>query len=210
MSEQPSGALGSGDPGRGIVAPATDPQALKTTRYRPAFHRAADFRCAKSPRVQGFLTGDYQRFAKTNYCKALILPNPDDETGIWGYYTLSPYKIEPQELSRKQRGAFRGSLPIPMILVGFMGKDDSAPPRLGEALLVVTARRVYRSDDTAAASLILESEGGPGTRLYEWYGDTMKFEPIRRPDPNKKKSMIETGVLFCPLASLIPEEWPGN
>jgi hypothetical protein len=38
----------------------------------------------------------------------------------------------------------------------------------------------------------------------------MKFEPIRRPDPNKKKSMIETGVLFCPLASLIPEEWPGN
>jgi hypothetical protein len=79
-----------------------------------------------------------------------------------------------------------------------------------EALLVVTARRVYRSDDTAAAALILESEGGPGTRLYEWYGDTMKFEPIRRPDPNKKKSMIETGVLFCPLASLIPEEWPGN
>jgi hypothetical protein len=160
MSEQPSGALGSGDPGRGIVAPATDPQALKTTRYRPAFHRAADFRCAKSPRVQGFLTGDYQRFAKTNYCKALILPNPDDETGIWGYYTLSPYKIEPQELSRKQRGAFRGSLPIPMILVGFMGKDDSAPPRLG--------RSVACCYGSPCLSQRRYCRGGPDTRIRRW------------------------------------------
>jgi hypothetical protein len=87
-----------------------------------------------------------------------------------------------------------------MMKIGFLGRDDSAPKGLGEALLVDAARRVYRSDDTAGAALILDSEGGPGTRLYEWYREVMKFEPIRRDGQ-------DTGALYCPLGRLLPGEF---
>jgi hypothetical protein len=143
------------------------------------------------------------RFVADNYCKVLVLPDANDPTGIWGYYTLSPYKLEPEELSNKQRRAFRGSLSIPMMKIGFLGRDDAAPPGLGQALLVDAARRIYRSDDTAGAALILDADGGPGTKLYAWYRDRMGFLPIR-------EKGVDTGTLFCPLASLIPEEWQGN
>jgi hypothetical protein len=148
--------------------------------------------------VQGFFANEMPRFTAAGYCKVLILENPDDFTAIWAYYTLSPFKLEPAELSNKQRRGFFGSISIPMMKVGFMGRDDSAPKGLGQALLVDAARRVHRSDDTAAAALILDSDGGPGTRLYAWYRDEMQFIPLRQKG-------IETGSLFCPLASLLPE-----
>jgi hypothetical protein len=201
MSEQSADTLGSGDQGGGHAPAVADPEPLKTTRLQPGFHRTGAFRSHRSPRVEGFFEREMPRFLKSNYCKVLILADPDDATKIWGYYTLSPYKLEPTELSNRQRREFQGSISIPMMLIGFIGRDDSAPKRLGEALLVDAARRVARSEDTAGAALILDSDGGPGTRLYAWYRDTMKFEPIR-------KGGAETGALYCPLGRLLPGEFP--
>ena len=192
------GATGSGD-----VAPVADTP-LKTVPIRPE-HRTADFRCGNSPRVQGFFSREMPRYTALGYCRVLILPDPADPTGIWGYYTLSPGQIEPIGLTSTQRRQAINGIPVPLMRVGFMGRDDRAPKGLGEALLVDAARRVYRSEDTAAWGLILDAEGGSANpKLFGWYRDTMKFTPIRDAGGG------ETGELYCPLRRLLPELQRGS
>jgi hypothetical protein len=206
MSERPAGeAFGSGLGGSGdapVVANAADTESLKTVRFVAGYHRAADFICARSPRVQGFFSRELPRFTDFSvggYCRVFILPDPAEPTGVWGYYTLSPSELKLGNLTKSQQKQFLGSLPIPLARVGFMGRDDRSPSGLGKALLIDAARRVHRSEDMTAMGLILDAEGGPSTKLFSWYRDTMQFVPLR--DANN----AETGALYCPLRRLLPE-----
>jgi hypothetical protein len=153
-------------------------------------------------RVQGFFEREYPRFTafkKGAYCRVFVLPAPDDPAAIWGYYTLSPAELKPAALSKSQQKQFIGHLPIPLMRVGFMGRDDRSPKGLGEALLVDAARRVHHSDEAAAMGIILDAEGGPNTKLFSWYRDTMRLLPLL--DETKH----ETGTLYAPLRKLLPE-----
>jgi len=76
-----------------------------------------------------------------------------------------------------------------------MGRHDDAPRGLGNALLVDAARRVYLNFDIAAWGLMLDSEGGPGTKLWEWY-KKQGFTPAKGEKP---------GVMYAPLKRLIAE-----
>jgi hypothetical protein len=154
----------------------------------------------KSGRVGGFFVSECPSLVEKNYCRVFVLPNPNDATEIWGFYSLSP--------SLLFRGAATGSdqkkvpkgLPIPMGLIGFMGRHDGAPKRLGEALIVDAARRLHRSQDFAAWGLMLDSEGGAvNKKLWDWY-IAQGFTPAKDNDrPN---------VMYGSLKKFLPELQP--
>jgi hypothetical protein len=198
MSEQPTAADTGSSEGSREATPVADPEPLKTVPIR-SDHRIADFRCAKSERVQNFFMRDMPRLIDHGYCRVLILPNPADPSGIWGYYTLSPAQLQPDDLTRTQRRRVIGGIPISMMRIGFMGRDDRAPPGIGGTLLIDAARRVHRSEDTNAWALTLDAEGGPANaRLFSWY-KSMGFVALR------DSTGAERGAMYCPLASLLPE-----
>jgi hypothetical protein len=126
------------------------------------------------------------------------LPDPDDPTHIFGYYTLSPSLLTRGRVTGSdQRRGIKG-LPIPMCLIGFMGRCDSAPRGIGEALIVDAARRVHRNLDMPAWGLMLDCEGGPdNTKLWNWYL-AQEFTPA-------KDEGTSSGVLYGALKKFIPE-----
>jgi hypothetical protein len=87
-----------------------------------------------------------------------------------------------------------------MMLLGFMGKSQGAPQALGSALIVDAARRVYQNEELAAWGLMLEAEGGPDTKLWEWY-KKQGFRQIKVSD----RSDTPPGVMYAPFKHLLPE-----
>lgn len=179
--------------------------ALPRTVPLSEIHRTADFRCAKSERIQGFFTNECPKFLAHNYCRVYVFPNPADPTQIWGYYTLSPSLLYRETMSNKERKDVPGIPAAPMVLIGFMGKHDGTEKGIGESLIVDAARRVYRNPDMAAWGLMLESEKGPDNpKLWAWY-QTQGFKPARVTEHNPK-----LGVMYAPLRKLIPELAPSR
>src|ERR1700694_2033287 len=88
MHDQPGGAHGSGSSGSGAAAEAVRLEPLSTVLLSNS-HRASDFRCKRSDRIGAFFGRECIEFVNKNYCRVFILPNPDDPTHIWGFYTLS-------------------------------------------------------------------------------------------------------------------------
>lgn len=196
MHEEPGPADSGQSAGGAVVADALQQEPLATVLLN-ATHRTADFVCAKSERVGEFFAKECPELVASNYCRVCILPNPNDPTEVWGYYSLSP--------SLLFRGAATGSdqkrvpkgLPIPMALIGFMGRHDGAPQGLGEALIVDAARRIHRSQDFAAWGLMLDSEGGPeNAKLWAWY-IAQGFTPA--------KDSQRPAVMYGALKKFLPE-----
>jgi len=196
MHDQSGGAHGSGSSGGGAIAEAVRLEPLGTVLLS-ANHRIADFRCEKSERIAAFFSRECAEFIAKGYCRVFVLPNPDDHNHIFGYYTLSPSILTRSRVTGSdQRRVVRG-LPIPMCLIGFMGRCDSAPKGIGEALIVDAARRVCGNLDIASWGLMLDSEGGPGTKLWNWYL-SQGFTPA-------KDEGTSSGVLYGALKKFIPE-----
>jgi hypothetical protein len=126
--------------------------------------------------VQGFFANDARTLITHNYCRVFVLPHVDDTSKILGYYTLAPTALKRSRTSTGEQRKIPPGLPVPMMLIGFMGRDDTAPKGTGSALLVDAARRVHRNPDIAAWGLMLDSEGGQGNKeLWKWYQDQVSF-----------------------------------
>jgi hypothetical protein len=135
-----------------------------------------------------------------NYCKVFVLPNPGDATEIWGFYTLSPTCLPRTNASGSDQKRIPGGIPVPMMLLGFMGKSDSAPQGLGSSLIIDAARRIYQDDELAAWGLMLAAEGGPDTKLWEWY-KKQGFKQIKV----TATSDTPPEVMYAPFKHLLPE-----
>jgi hypothetical protein len=199
MHDQSGGAHGSGLSGSGAVAEAVRLEPLSTVRLSDS-HRVSDFRCEKSARIAAFFGRECVELVNKNYCRVFVLPDPDDPTRILGFYTLSmSLLLKDLVTNSDQRRVVRG-LPIPMALIGFIGRCDSAPRGIGEALIVDAARRVHRSQDIVAWGLMVESEGGPDySKLWNWYR-AQEFTPAK-----DEAEGTSSGVLYGALKKFIPE-----
>ena len=165
-------------------------------------HRRGDFACANSESVTKFLQEQCPLHIAQNYCRVFILPNPDDPTEVWGYYSLSPSLLLRDQRTRpdqKQVPKSLVGLPAPMALIGYMGRHDQSPKGLGEALLVDAARRVHRNADMVAWGLMLDSERGPDNpKLWAWY-QSQGFIPAKTIDEHRRNMM------YGPLKAFLPE-----
>jgi hypothetical protein len=182
----------TGEPTRGGVAAEIVWEPLRTVLLNDT-HRCHDFVCSKSERVTKFFSNERHELVPQNYCRVFILPNPHDATHIWGFYTLAPGALVRSRATGSDQKRIPGGLPIPMVLIGFMGKQDGAPKGLGEALLTDAARRVHRCTDIPAWGLMLDSENGPdNAKLWGWYKE-QGFTPAK---PDDKERL---GVMYASL-----------
>jgi hypothetical protein len=176
---------------------------LITVPVNPA-HRLNDFACTNSERVAGFFAKEMPVLVP-NYCRLFIAPNPADPTHVWGFYTLSAALLMKQNLTgsdEKRVAKNYMGYPAPMVRIGFMGRDDSAPKGFGAALIVDAARRVHRNGDIAAWGLVLESEGGAeNAKLWKWY-EAQGFKACRGSHPH---SMYGSLTAFLPELQPAPQ-----
>jgi hypothetical protein len=161
-------------------------------------HRVADFICSNSQRVAGFF-GKEAKLLVPNYCRVFVAPNPEDDTEVWGYYTLSAaILLKTQLTGTDEKRAVRNyfGYPAPMVRIGFMGRHDAAQKGFGVGLLIDAARRVHRNTDIAAWGLVLEPERGrDNKKLWDWY-EGQGFKPCRGTEPQS---------VYAPLSAFLPE-----
>jgi hypothetical protein len=189
-----SGETDRGEPAGGGVAPSPvqEIEPLRTVLLND-IHKCNDFICAKSERVTKFFAEERNILVPQNYCRVFILPNPDDPTHIFGFYTLSPSALVRSRTINREQRRIPGGIPVPVILIGFMGKQDGTPKGIGEALIVDAARRVHRNPDIPAWGLMLDAEGGPANaKLWDWY-QKQGFTPAKEDDKGR------IGVMYAPL-----------
>jgi hypothetical protein len=158
-------------------------------------HATSKFCCSNSERVQSFLRGDCLDLIAKNYCRVFVVEDARESSRVLGYYSTSASVVIRNDLTnRHQRHAPKG-IPVPVVLIGFMGRDDSAPKGLGAALILDAARRVVRNRDIAAWGLALESEGGPEKqKLWNWY-ISIGFTPARTADHPR--------LMYAPLSAFM-------
>lgn len=193
MHSESGGADRSGTQGSGANQEVVRVEPPKTVPLSDD-HRIVDFQCAKNPRIQGFFADDWPDLRKHNYCRVFVFPNPNDPAQIWGYYTLSASALARGSATKQEQKRIPGGIPVPAVLIGYMGRDERVAPKgLGESLIVDAARRAYRSEDIPAFGLMLNSDGGPDNqKLWEWY-QTQGFIPALD-DPNSKRPSKKRNV----------------
>lgn len=193
--------------GRGEAAQdaARETVSLVTVPLDPKVHRFADFVCARSERVQRFLTDGHPRFLERNYCKIFVLPDLEDQTHIWGYYTLSPGLVDKGRVSTQDQKRVMRGLPIPMFLIGFLGRDDrcSKELKLGGVLIQDAALRIHLNPDIACWGIYLDAET---ETVAKWYEEKMRFKRARpKPPPEgEAEAEVPSLMMYAPLRILLP------
>lgn len=197
--EQPTAdenAVGGGE----VAGAASTEKALDTVALC-ADHRVGEFRCSKSDRVQEFLRSDPQALAKNNYCKVFVFRNPEDLGKVWGYYTLSAATVARSIAGSSLQKKLPGGLPIPVIRIGFMGRDDGAPRGLGAALIIDAATRVSRIADIGIWGITLDAENDDlANKFYAKVG-FKRAKPAQTGDPAPL-------LMYGPLSAFIPGHTP--
>jgi hypothetical protein len=116
--------------GSAVAAEAVQEEPLASVPLSPA-HRTGDWACNPAClRVNSFFREDGPRLVQANYCRVFVLPNPNDPTEIWGFYTLSPSGIARKHATGSDQKRLPGGLPIPLVLIGFMGRHLQSLPAL--------------------------------------------------------------------------------
>jgi len=183
---------------RGGTSEAVSPkEPLVTVPFVPDFHFKDQFTCLKSGRVQEFVRSDPQRLVSCNYTKVFVLPNLSDPRRILGFYALSACTVARDHTTTQQQKRIPRGLPVPMVLIGYMGRDDNAPRGLGPALIVDAARRVDRISELGIWGIALHAENEElATKVYLKAG----FKRAKQL-PGVSGSHL---LMFAPLASLLP------
>lgn len=172
-----------------------------TVEYDPAVHRAADFRCAQSARVQGFFSAEYTKFKPLNYTRVFVFCPKDDPGCIQGYYTLSAASIVRGFMSSKHQRPQQTPPGIhpPMARIGFMGRDDRSQKGLGGALLHDAALRCARSD-IGIWGLVLDAEtDGLVEKVYKPHGFILAAN-------KKEPGLVPPRLMYCPLSRWLAAE----
>lgn len=152
-------------------------------------HDIANFCCTKSARVQAFLRDHAHPYVADNYCRVFVWPSNEDPTRLMGYYSLSACLIQRDELNNRfQRKAPKG-IPVPMVLVGYMGKADGVPKPFGATLMLDAARRVSRITDLGIWGIALDAEND---ELVRWY-QSLNFTLAR----------TRSRLMYAPLSALL-------
>jgi hypothetical protein len=165
---------------------------LKTIRLNGA-HCVRDFTC-DSERVTCFIREKAALWVERRYCGVFVLSDPNDPTNVLGFYTLSQYVLSRDEMTNRHR-SIALQKDMPLVLIGYMGRNRGTQKGLGAALVVDAARRAYRSLDIPAVGLAVEPEGGiDNPKLWAWYG-RVGFTPAK----------TIKRLMYGPYEAFIPE-----
>ena len=117
--------------------------------------------------MQKFLRDDARRYVEKGYANVYVWPDPADPCHVMGYYTLSASNVAKEHLANRHERKAEKGIPVPVALIGYMGKTDGAPQGFGGVLIVDAAIRVAQDTGGIAAwGLALEPEND---QLVAWY-----------------------------------------
>lgn len=196
MSEQPANSVEFDSGGSTFARGAVSFSQLISVELSNS-HNTTLFRCAKSPRVAAFFGNEAALLISRLFCKVFVAPDPSDPKRIWGFYTLAGTTIKNENTSPDDVDWATASIdriPSPMALIGFMGRDDDAPPGFGRVILIDAARRIF-CQDIACRGILLNPEGGQSNAgLWNWYL-RQGFRPCKK----------NGNALYAPLSAFLPE-----
>jgi len=196
MHDKPEGADG-GDQGSGEAAPRAAPEKALITVPLDGTHRTPDFRCSKNERIQGFFVKELPEFGSHNYTRVFIYADPADPGKILGYYTLSASFIYRRWLKNKFQKVVPGGIPVPMALLGFLGRHDESTKGLGATLVHDAALRVSRITDIGIWGMMLDADGDGLVKYYEALGFMLAVNPKNPGDAPPR-------LMYAPLSVLLP------
>ena len=194
-AEEADGVL---DAGSGAAGATPASQALVTVPLDRRLHRTDQFTCVRSERVQEFFRVDRDHLVQKNYAKVFVISNPVDPGQVWGFYSLSATIVDKNFASTQLQKKIPRGLPVPMALIGYMGRDDQAPKGLGATLLVDAARRISRIADIGIWGIALHAENDDLATKFYLKAGFMRAKQAPGGDP------VPRGLMFAPLASLLP------
>jgi hypothetical protein len=194
MHEEPTQTI-QGDGGSREIAPGLDLKPLGTIRLSAA-HNVSDF-TSKSERIQRFIRSEAQTYTGQRYCSVNVWPDPADPSKILGFYSLASCSIERGELNNRFQRKAIGGIPVPMALIGFMGKAATAPKGFGAVLIHDAALRASRSEDLPVWGLALHPEN---ERLAKYYDDLSFTRGMVWTRDNSKRLLM-----YAPLSTLLPK-----
>lgn len=149
-------------------------------------HDLQSFKCERSSRIEKFLRLECHDLIRQNYCNIFVIPDPENESRILGYYSLCAYVINRNALGNMDERRAPLNYSVPLALIGFIGRSDDADKGFGRMLIVDAARRAKFNEDIAVWGLALESDGGPGnSKLWEWY-KIQGFKAAKSTDENSR------------------------
>lgn len=193
MHDRANGTNGVDSRGIGIPAQVQEDPLVSVALSEQ--HQRDRFCCSGSARVQSFLRAECNEFIRMNYCRVFVIEDDNDPSCLLGYYSISPSLVVRSGVSGSVQKRLPGGIPIPVILIGFMGRDDNSPKGIGAALILDAARRVHRNRDIAAWGLTLDAEGGPANpKLWNWY-IKQGFSPA--------KILERPALMYAPLAKFM-------
>jgi predicted GNAT family N-acyltransferase len=108
---------------------------------------------------------------------------------VLGYYTLSNYTIEPDELPHEIKRQFPNYQKLPATLIGRIARDQNYRGQgIGETLLVDALRRCLEGTSTSGAiAVVVEAENEKARNFY------LEFGFIQFPDhPDKLFILMRT------------------
>lgn len=187
--------------GDGVAGQVQHPP-LVTEPLNPA-HRVGDFQCKRSQRICGFIQTEHPGLVGWNYCRVFVLADyaGGDPTRILGFYTLSASAHARGQVGSQLQKKLPGGIPIPMALIGYMGRCDTAEKGVGALLIQDAARRAYLNPDLGIWGLMLDAEN---EALIEKVYKPAGFVRARKP-----KGAVETDpeplVMYAPVIKFLPE-----
>ncbi len=145
-------------------------ESLGTVRFTPA-HNVIGFK-SRSARVEEFIQTHAQEYVAKKYANVFVWPSDNDPTLIVGFYSLSACSVERKELNRRYERKAPPGIPVPMALIGYMGKAPDAPKGFGAVLIRDAALRMARPADLPIWGIALHPENEALATWYETLGFT--------------------------------------
>jgi hypothetical protein len=158
MHDKTGQTIESDDRGRQIASTASL-EPLGTVPLTAA-HNVQTF-VSRSGRIQHFIRSEALDYVAKRYASVSVWPDAgDDPTKIMGFYSLAPFSVERDELNNRysRRSKTIPGIPVPMGLIGYLGRSPDSPRGFGAVLIIDAARRAARSLDFPVWGLCLHPE----------------------------------------------------
>lgn len=148
----------------GIITHSITSEPLGKHHHRAAFSSGV-------PALDRYLQKQARQDANRNVAAAFVLCEAET-TSIIGYYTLSAAGVDigeiPEDVARKLPHYSQ----IPAVRLGRLAVDQAyAGQGFGKRVLLDALRRAWeRSDEIAAAMVIVDAKNDPAAQFYEHFG----------------------------------------
>lgn len=132
-------------------------------------HDRADFQCASQP-LNMYLQQLARKDAERHIAAAFVMVEESAPTKIIGYYTLSAFAVEVDELPEAQQKKLPRYPRLPATLLGRLARDERHLGT-GTLLLMDALARAYRqSGQVASLAVVADAKDDAALKFYRRFG----------------------------------------